>query len=211
LSWLTHAELVTRVLQRYGIRYVVIDASRAAYKPLSAPSAATLRMEETAFAGLPHRSFGPLTLYQVPSAPGAPFSLLGASQVLNRQPAALQEQLSGFPVSVAPQGTRRASTATRRAFPTELGAGEPGYPAAKPNRTNSGYLKSVEPVQPYSVVEAELDGSNIMLRDVPTVASVRTGTQILAATPQVPWQTAAVVSPTELRHGIVIRVAGATH
>lgn len=211
LSWLTHPQLVTRVLQRYGIRYVVIDASRAPYKALTVPYAATLRMEQTAFAGLSQRSFGPLTLYQVPSAPRAPFSLVGASQVLDRQPAVLQEQLSGFPVSVAPEGARTASTATSRAFPTELAAGDPGYPGAKPSRTNSGYLKAVEPAQPYSVVEAELQGGNIMLRDVPTVASVRTGTQILAAAPQVPWEPGGVVSATELRHGIVIRVAGATH
>lgn len=211
LSWLTNRQLVARVLQRYGIRYVVLDASRAAYKFLSIPYGASLRIEQTALAGFPYRSFGPLTLYQVPSAPGAPFSLVGAHQVVDRQPAALQEQLSGALVSVAPAHGRTTSTATSRAFPNELGSKLTGYAAGKPSRGGAGYLSVAQPLQAYSVVEAELQGSSIMLRDVPTVASVPTGTHVLAATPHVPWQMGGVLSRTELRHGIVITVAGITH
>lgn len=211
LTWLSYPSVVADVVQRYGIRYVVLDTSPSAYQLRSVPSGAAVRLEYDAFAGLSHRAFGPLVLYRVHSATGAPFSLVSADRVVDRQPAALQEQLSGLPVSVAsPRGSHLA-TAISQAFFTELGRRVPGHVRGKPTGSTTGYLAAAEPVQRYSVVEAELQGGSLMLRDIPTIASVDTGTRVLARAPHVPWQRGGVLGSSELRRGVVISVGGIAH
>ena len=211
LSWLSSPAVVAQVLQRYGVRYVVLDTSPASYQLRSLPYGDTVGMEQEAFAGLSHRSFGPLAVYRLHSAPGAPFSLVGAGQVVVRQPTDLQQQLSEFPVSVAASRRSAASVVTSRAFSTELRSGVAGAPHGNPRDRSNAYLSVAEPVQHYSVVEAELRGSSILLRDVPTVASVEAGRHVLAEAPPVPWQIAGVLSGSEVRRGIVIGVDGTTH
>lgn len=207
-SWLAHPDLVGRVLQRYGVRYVVLDASRPAYRSLSVPYGQTVRMERAAFSGLEHRSFGPLTLYRVPSAPEAPFSLTDIGQVVSRQPAALQPRLSGFPLSVSSQGGVIEGAGAAGAFPVELGKVSPSHRPGTTSSPTSRYLSLAEPLQPYSVVQLELQGNTMFLRDIPTVAGGRTPTELLAAAPYVRWQPAGSMSQTDIQRGIVVRVGG---
>lgn len=210
-SWLAYPDLVQRVLQRYGIRYVVIDSNMSAYESLSVPYRETLGMERAPFASFRHRSFGQLALYEVPSAPRALFSLVSAHQVVVREPGAFQGQLSGFLVSVAPSGGAAGTAAVTQAFPNELGPGEPYRLAGTTSPAGSGHLSVAEPLERYSVVQAELRGATLVLRDVPTLSRAIQGGRALAAAPSIPWQTVGALSRTEARRGVVIEVEGAMH
>lgn len=201
-QWLSHTTLTGQILQRYGIRYIVVRTDPAPYSTLSISYLATRNAALADFKHLPHRVFGPLDVYRVPRAPAAPFSSAPANEVLTGVPPGSQTGFRGYPLAISTPGSTGAAAGVSSLFPTAVSAvtGHPGQS-----------LSVAEPASPSSVVEVMAAGQVLFGRSLPTVQSIYVGDQRVSAPVAAPWVRIAALGAQAGSHGIVVTVHGLSH
>ena len=201
-QWLSQIQLAREVLQRYGIRYVVVRTDRAPYSTLSLSYSATRAAAMAAFRNLPHRAFGPLEVYLVPGAPAAPLSTVPGNKVLEGAPPSLQSSFQGYPLTISTPGPGARSDGAASLFPAML-----SNAATRPGQS----LSIAEPTTPFAVVEILADGPVLLGRTLPTVQSIFVGGRLVSAPLAAPWARLTRLGPGVAGRGIVVTVDGLNH